>query len=136
MDSAELRRVVAEARVGRLATLDPDGRPHLVPVVFVVDGDTVYTAVDRKPKRSLRLRRLANVRRDPRATLLVDHYDEDWTKLWWVRLRGRGRVVDRGVERELAMHLLRDKYPQYREAPPPGPVLALEVDEWRGWSAS
>src|SRR5207249_11144921 len=117
MDRDDAARRVAAARVARLATIGADGRPHVVPVCFVLAGDTVYSAVDRKPKRTTALQRLANVRADPAATVLVDHYDEDWTMLWWVRLTGRGRVLDQGDERERALQLLRDKYPQYREEP-------------------
>jgi len=122
--------------VARLATVGPDGRPHAVPVCFVLEGDTVYSAVDRKPKRSTDLQRLANVRAHPDAAILVDHYDEDWTTLWWVRLRGRARVLQTGDERARALILLQEKYPQYREQPPDGDVLALDVDEWRSWAAS
>jgi len=123
------------ARVARLATTDPDGRPHLVPIVFALDGDTLYSAVDRKPKRSSKLRRIANARARPDVTILVDHYEEDWSGLWWIRLRGRARVLDDGDEREHALGLLADKYPQYREEPPDGPVLAVDVTEIRDWSA-
>jgi PPOX class probable F420-dependent enzyme len=130
------RRRVADSRVARLATLDPDGRPHLVPIVFVLAGDTLYSAVDAKPKRSRRLRRIENSRRRPDVTLLVDHYDDDWTRLWWVRLRGRARVLEAGEEAERALALLVAKYEQYRGAAPAPPVLAIDIDEWRGWAAS
>jgi PPOX class probable F420-dependent enzyme len=123
------------ARVARLATVDPDGRPHLVPIVFALDGDTLYSAVDRKPKRSRILRRIENARARPDVTILVDHYDDDWSRLWWIRLRGRARVLDAGEERDHALALLRDKYPQYRAEPPDGPVLAVDVIETRSWSA-
>ena len=126
---------LAAARVARLATTDPDGRPHLVPIVFAVDGDTVYSAVDRKPKRSRTLRRIENARARPDVTILVDHYDDDWSRLWWIRLRGRARVLDGGDEREHALELLRDKYPQYRDQPPDGPVLAVDVTEVREWES-
>ncbi len=122
--------------MARLATIDPDGRPHLVPIVFAVDGDTLYSAVDRKPKRSRTLRRIENARARPDVTVLVDHYDDDWTKLWWIRLRGRARVLDDGAERERALELLALKYAQYRDAPPDGPVLAVDVDDARSWSGS
>jgi PPOX class probable F420-dependent enzyme len=122
------------ARVARLATTDPDGRPHLVPIVFVVDGDTLYSAVDRKPKRSKTLRRIENARARPDVTILVDHYEDDWSRLWWVRLRGRARVLDEGDERERALELLAEKYPQYRDDPPDGAVLAVDVTEAREWS--
>ena len=123
------------ARVARLATTDRDGRPHLVPIVFAVEGDTLYSAVDRKPKRSTKLRRIENARARPDVTVLVDHYDEDWGRLWWIRLRGRARVLDEGEEREHALTLLQEKYPQYRVEPPDGPVLAVDVTEVRDWAA-
>jgi PPOX class probable F420-dependent enzyme len=126
---------LAAARVARLATTDPDGRPHLVPIVFAVDGDTLYSAVDRKRKRSRTLRRIENARVRPDVTILVDHYDDDWSGLWWIRLRGRARVLDAGDEREHALALLRAKYPQYRDEPPDGAVLAVDVTETRSWSA-
>jgi PPOX class probable F420-dependent enzyme len=123
------------ARVARLATTDPDGRPHLVPIVFALDGDTLYSAVDRKRKRSSKLRRIENARARPDVTVLVDYYDEDWSGLWWIRLRGRARVLDDGDERERALALLAEKYPQYQTEPPDGPVLAVDVSETRQWSA-
>jgi PPOX class probable F420-dependent enzyme len=128
--------LVREARVARLATIDPDGRPHLVPIVFALDGETLYTAVDAKPKRSRVLRRIENARARPDVTVLVDRYDDDWDRLWWVRLRARARVLDEGDEAERALRLLAEKYEQYAERPPGLPVLALDVVEWRGWSAA
>jgi PPOX class probable F420-dependent enzyme len=101
----------------------------------VLDGDTLYTAVDAKPKRSRTLRRIENARERPQVGVLVDRYDEDWSRLWWVRLRGRARVLDDGDEAAHALALLVEKYEQYREAPPSAPVLAVDVAEWRGWSA-
>ncbi len=106
-----------------------------MPIVFAIDDDTIYSAVDRKPKRSTTLRRIENARTRPDVTILIDHYDEDWGTLWWVRLRGRARVLDEGAEREHALGLLREKYPQYRAEPPDGPVLAVDVTETRDWSA-
>jgi PPOX class probable F420-dependent enzyme len=106
-----------------------------VPLCFVLDGEVVYWAVDHKPKRSTRLRRVDNLRADPRCSLLVDHYDEDWTRLWWVRLDARARVVDDAAERARALALLAAKYPQYTEAPPRGDLLAVRVERWLGWSA-
>jgi PPOX class probable F420-dependent enzyme len=125
------------ARVARLATTDPDGRPHLVPIVFALEGETLYSAVDRKPKRSRTLRRIENARARPDVTILVDHYEEHWRRLWWIRLRGRARVLDEGDERERerALALLAEKYPQYRAEPPDGPVLAVDVTEVQEWSA-
>ena len=126
---------LTSARVARLATTDPDGRPHLVPIVFAVEGDTLYSAVDRKPKRSTTLRRIENARARPDVTVLVDHYEDDWQQLWWIRLRGRARVLDDGQERAHALALLREKYPQYLTEPPDGPVLAVDILETRLWSA-
>jgi len=120
--------------VARLATIDPDGRPHLVPIVFALGGDTLYSAVDSKPKRSQTLRRIENARLRPEVTILVDHYEDDWSGLWWIRLRGRARVLDDGVERERALALLAEKYPQYREKPPDGAVLAVDISEVRTWA--
>lgn len=124
------------ARVARLATSDPDGRPHLVPIAFALDGETLYSAVDHKPKRTQTLRRIENARARPNVTVLVDNYDEDWQHLWWIRLRGTARVLDTGEERERALALLAAKYPQYRDAAPTGPVLAIEVEEIRQWSTA
>ena len=121
--------------MARLATIDPDGRPHLVPIVFALDGDTLYSAVDRKPKRSRTLRRIENARARPDVTVIVDHYEDDWSRLWWIRLRGRARVLDDGEERERALGLLAEKYPQYRSERPDGPVLAVDIGEVRTWSA-
>jgi PPOX class probable F420-dependent enzyme len=132
---AEARARFAAARVARLATADAAGRPHLVPVAFVVAGDTIYSAVDAKPKRTRALRRLANVRENPAVSLLVDHWEEDdWAALWWVRADGRGRVLDpEDPEARRAVDLLRERYPRQRDA---GEVLAVEVDRWSGWAAA
>ncbi len=130
-----MRRRVAGARVACLGTLDREGRLHLVPLCFALDGETLYSVVDEKPKRSARLKRLENVRAHPDVAVLVDHYDEDWSRLWWVRLRGRARVVEDGPEHERAVVLLRAKYEQYRASPPRGAAIVVELEEWRGWAA-
>jgi PPOX class probable F420-dependent enzyme len=130
----EMRRRVGEARVARVATIDPDGSPNVVPFVFVLDDDTLYSSVDEKPKRTRELRRLTNLRRDPRFMVLVDHYEEDWPRVWWVRLRGRGRVIDEAPEREQALRLLGEKYHQYEQETPQGAVVALDVEQWSGWA--
>ena len=124
-----------QARVARLATVDSEGCPHVVPICFALSGDIVYSAVDRKPKRSPRLKRLENIRANPCVAILIDHYDEEWSRLWWVRLRGRGRVLEGGDEREQALELLAEKYPQYRAEPPVDAVIAIDVSDWRGWYA-
>lgn len=127
---------VAVTRVARLATIGEGGRPHLVPITFVLKGATLYTAVDEKPKRSRRLQRIENARARPSATVLVDHYEENWELLWWIRLEGFARVLDGGEEAELALHLLARKYEQYRARPPGLPVLAIDVVERRSWHAT
>lgn len=135
MAGPDFRDRVAKERVACLATIDPDGRPNLVPFVFALEGDTLYSAVDEKPKRSKRLRRAENIRARPDVTVLVDHYEEDWSRLWWVRLRGRGRVLEEGEERERGLALLAAKYEQYDARPPTGDVIAIDLGEWRGWSS-
>ena len=133
MDRDTIRARVATARVGRLATVTPAGDPHVVPCCFVLDGDTVLSAVDAKPKSTLALRRIDNLRAHPRAALLVDHYDDDWSTLWWVRVDGDASVIDAGPERDRALDVLAAKYPQYRTRRPPGPVVAVAVTRWRAW---
>jgi PPOX class probable F420-dependent enzyme len=143
VDERQMRHLVATAPVGRLATVDADGRPHLVPVCFALLDTTAYSAIDHKPKTTTQLRRLQNLRDTGVACLLVDHYEADWSRLWWVRLDGVGRVLasgaepgsDQHTERQQALDALSTKYQQYTERPPTGPVLALDVTTWRGWSA-
>jgi PPOX class probable F420-dependent enzyme len=130
----EARRRFAAARVARLASVDASGRPHLVPIVFVLVGETIYSVVDAKPKRSLALRRLENVETNPTVSLLADHYDEDWCQLWWARADGSARVLElEDPEARRAIELLAERYPQQRAV---GPVLAIDVESWRGWSAA
>lgn len=132
MSQGELRRRVAEARVARVGTVDEEGRAHVVPVVFVIDGETLYSATD---AGSRPVKRLRNVQRDPRVTVLIDVYSEDWSKVWWIRMRGKGRAVEHGPERESARRLLLEKYPQFENAKPPeadGPVMAVDIEEWSG----
>ena len=125
----------AQAPVARLATVTPDGRPHLVPVVFAVDGEVIYTAVDAKPKTPQRLRRLANIDGNPRVSLLVDHYAEDWTRLWWVRVDGVAAIHHDGNAMRIGRDLLRAKYDQYQSVPLNGPVIAVTVRRWSSWQA-
>jgi len=132
LDDAPAR--FGEARVARLATTDADGSPHLVPVVFALVGETVWTAVDAKPKTTTALRRLDNVRAHPAVSLLVDHYADDWATLWWVRADGVATVLDVD-EGRAGLDALTAKYPQYQNNPPPGPVLRVNVTRWVSWSA-
>jgi PPOX class probable F420-dependent enzyme len=124
---------VEAERVGRLATVGSDGRPHVVPICFALDGETLYTAVDEKPKSTRRLQRLANIDANPWVEVVVDHWDEDWTRLWWVRLGGPARVVD--TDRR-ALELLQAKYEQYRADPPAGPFVVVTIESRREWRAS
>jgi len=130
-DTAQQR--LDNARIGYLATLAADARPRIVPCCFALHDGTVYSAVDAKPKSTLLLGRIQNLNTNATFSLLVDHYDEDWTTLWWVRVDGWGRVIEEGDERERALDLLAAKYEQYRSTPPPGPVLILEIERWRTW---
>ncbi|MDP9796573.1 PPOX class probable F420-dependent enzyme [Catenuloplanes nepalensis] len=118
--------------MGRLATVGADGRPHLVPICFALVGDQIFSAVDHKPKRTVRLRRLANARETGVASLLIDEYDDDWTRLWWVRLDGTVSVLDTAPE--AALDALTAKYPQYAAKRPAGPMLVLTISTWSGWS--
>ena len=134
IDDEGCRRLFAGARSARLATVGKDG-PHIVPIVFAVDGDLVYSAVDAKPKTTTRLQRLINIERDPRVALLADHYADDWDELWWVRADGRASILP-GPQRETALDLLSARYPRYRATRPPGPVVIVDVRRWTGWSAT
>jgi PPOX class probable F420-dependent enzyme len=135
VNESRCRAHLAAARVGRLATVRPDGRPHVVVCCFAVEGDRVWTAVDEKPKSGAPLQRLANIRANPRASLLVDHYEEDWDRLWWVRIDGAAAVLEIGNEEERAIALLTARYPQYERARPRGPVIAIAIERITGWSA-
>jgi len=119
--------------VARLATIRPDGSPRVVPICFALDGDTLYSAVDEKPKRTPRLARLGDIARDPRVEVVIDHYDDDWTRLWWLRVRGSARVVEHDGR---ALELLTAKYAQYREQPPHGPFIVVHIAERVTWSAA
>jgi PPOX class probable F420-dependent enzyme len=136
VDAKTMRRRLEAARVARLATAGADGAPHLVPIVFALDGDRIYFAVDSKPKRTRDLKRLANIAANPRVSVLVDHYDDDWSRLWWVRADGAARIVTEDTEAERALDALARKYPQHRQARPPGPVVAITVDRMTGWEAA
>ena len=121
--------------MARLATVGPTGQPHLVPVTFaLVDAATIVTAVDHKPKRTTALQRLANIEANPLVSLLADHYEDDWSRLWWVRADGRARVCKAAPAG--AAEALSERYPQYRARPPQGPFIVVEVQRFSGWSAA
>jgi PPOX class probable F420-dependent enzyme len=135
LHAAQARELFASAPVARLATVTPAGAPHLVPVCFALTGDAVYTAVDGKPKRTLDLARLANIAAEPRVALLADHYDDDWTRLWWVRVEGDARVISDPDERARGLAALAAAYRQYVERPPQGAMIAVAVRRVSGWTA-
>lgn len=137
MTPEEARSRFAAARVARLATADAAGRPHLVPFVFALAGERVYSAVDHKPKRTTALRRLANIAANSAVSVLADEYDEDWATLWWARGDGSASIVDSdSAEGRHAVELLGARYPQYTERPPSGLVVAITIERWSGWEAS
>jgi PPOX class probable F420-dependent enzyme len=131
VDQAEARRRLAAAPVGHLATVARDGRPHVVPFCFAVEGDTLHSSVDHKPKTTTRLRRLYDIATNPDVTVLVDHYDADWSRLWWVMVRGRALVLD---DDERGRAALTAKYPQYRDRPPGGPFIRVAIRSSQWWS--
>lgn len=134
LSEAATRRRLAGARVARLGTAAAGGQPHVVPVTFAVDGDRIYTAVDHKPKTTTQLKRLRNIAVNPLVSLLADHYSDDWAELWWARADGRAAIVTGSGEIAAAVALLTARYPQYRASPPDGPVIAITVTHWAGWS--
>ena len=169
LDVAGARQRFAGVRVARLATVGPDGRPHIVPFTFALGsalnsapgpvqaspvqagpvqagpvqaspvqaspGDRIYSAVDAKPKSSTDLRRLRNIRANPRVAVLADHYEDDWGRLWWVRADGQAAILDDPAAMGPALALLAARYPQYRAQPPGGPVISIRVTRWTGWAA-
>jgi PPOX class probable F420-dependent enzyme len=139
MAETDAAALFAQSPVAMLATVGPDGAPHLVPVVFAVNDDrepaVVYTAVDAKRKSTHRLQRLTNIRANPRVSMLVDHYDEDWTQLWWVRADGVAEIHHSGDEMASGYALLRRKYVQYQRIALDGPVVTVTVARWSAWQA-
>ncbi|MDT4925673.1 MAG: hypothetical protein QOG01_3386 [Pseudonocardiales bacterium] len=137
MDADAARARFAVTPVARLATASADARPHVVPIVFALAVDVVYTAVDGKPKTTTALRRLANVEANPQVAVLVDHYQDDWTRLWWARADGNARILATDeAEAADALALLTERYPVYATQRPPGPVIAIDVTRWSGWAAA
>jgi PPOX class probable F420-dependent enzyme len=137
VDPQQARELLASAPVARLATVGADRRPHLVPICFALEGATLYTAVDHKPKRTPALRRLANVAANRAVSVLADHYEDDWSRLWWVRADGLARIAEpASTDHARAVELLTGRYEQYRARPPEGPAIVVEISAWRGWAAS
>ncbi|HEX4491405.1 MAG TPA: TIGR03668 family PPOX class F420-dependent oxidoreductase [Acidimicrobiia bacterium] len=136
MDDRDMRGHVVAARVARLATLTPNRQPSVVPICFTLHNDAIFSVVDFKPKTTIDLARLENVRANPNVSLVVDRYDDEmWNRLWWVRIDGPARVIENGVEHTTAIQMLRSKYPQYAQNRPTGAVIAIECKRWTGWSA-
>ena len=136
LPEGEARARFAAEPVARLGTADAQGRPHIVVVTFAVEGDMIYTAVDQKPKSSTELKRMRNIGENPRVTLLADHYSDDWDLLWWVRIDGWASVVDDDQGLQDPLDVLCERYDQYREKRPAGPVIVIQADRWKGWSST
>lgn len=132
----DARDLLSSARVAVLASVRPDGRAHAVPIVFAIDGDYLYTAVDHKPKSTTRLARLENIAANPQVSVLAQHYNDDWEQLWWVRVDGEAAVLESAVHRQKAVDLLMAKYAQYRSQVPSGDVIAVRIDRLTGWAAA
>jgi len=136
MNESELLELLSDARVATLATIRADGRVDLVPVTFAFDDHAIVTAIDHKKKSTTELKRLDNIRQFPEVTLLADRYDDDdWKRLWWVRIRGRAKVHQSGSECDRAIDLLCERYSQYAENRPKGPAIVIERTELTGWKA-
>ena len=138
MLSGAERRFVESMRIARLATADANGAPHVVPVCYALAGDNLYVTIDEKPKRSdvRAMKRLRNIVQNPEVAVVVDRYDEDWSRLAWVMLRGRAEILDAGDEHDRAQAALRERYPQYRAMRiEPLPVIALRIDRVNAWGA-
>lgn len=129
------RNFLDAGRVAHLATAGRDNAPHLVPVCYVIDGDSLYITVDEKPKRrDAPLKRLRNIRENPLVAVTVDRWDEDWTRLAWVMLRGTAEILTGGPEHDAAQARLRGRYPQYRSMDlGPLPVIALRIEKATSW---
>ncbi|MBT2385342.1 TIGR03668 family PPOX class F420-dependent oxidoreductase [Streptomyces sp. ISL-11] len=134
LGSSEARARLTGSPVARLATADETGRPHVVPITFAVSRNLLYFAIDHKPKTTRNPRRLRNIRRNPQVSVLADHYADDWRQLWWARADGQAEIWTETAGLATAVGLLREKYPQYAEQPPEGPVVAIEVTKWSGWA--
>ncbi len=130
-DEQWTRERFEQSKVARLATVSGDGSPHVVPMVFALDGTKLISAVDHKPKETTALRRLDNIAINPFVSVLVDEYGDDWDQLWWARADGWARI-----DESIDVAPLVARYEQYRDRPPEGPVIVIEVDHWSGWSAS
>lgn len=130
----DLRRRAAQARVARLATIRPNRFPHVVPITFDLHDDTIVTAIDDKPKTTAKLQRIRNIEANAAVSVVIDHYEDDWSRLWWVRGDGEARIVVDGPVRDDAIERLSAKYPPYRDKVPRGPVIVVLIAHWASWS--
>ena len=134
--TAQEAAVIAAAQVARLATADSLGAPHLVPICFACDGESVYSVLDRKPKRTslTKLKRVRNILSNPRVALVIDHYEEDWGRLWYVLVTGTALLIHQGEEHQHAIKVLREKYPQYRDMDiDENPVIKITLARITSW---
>ena|ERR1700733_6638736 len=137
LDPAAARARFGASPVARLATADRHGEPHLVPCTFVIDeAGRIASGVDNKPKNSMELRRLRNIRENPRVSLLADEYADDWTRLWWARADGNAVIEHGGPEHDAHWRQLTARYPQYDGQALDGPVILVTVASWSGWAFS
>jgi PPOX class probable F420-dependent enzyme len=134
MDEATARSRFLTARSARLATVDGQGVPHLVPIVFAIEGDVIVFAVDHKPKHAADLRRLRNIATNNRVCVLADHYSDDWRHLWWARADGTAALAEDDTARRHWLDRLAERYEQYAERRPEGPVVVITVERWSGWA--
>jgi PPOX class probable F420-dependent enzyme len=133
------RSFIDRQRVARLATVDPQGQPHLVPIVYAFDGERLFTPIDAKPKRvgPERLQRVRNIQANPRVAILIDEYSDDWAKLAWVQLHGLARLVESGSEQAAGAALLEARYPQYQTMPLAGrPLIVITINHITSWCAA
>lgn len=131
--------LVQNARVARFATADSSGAPHLIPICFVYDGTAFYSVLDQKPKRTsvTRLRRVRNILENPQVALVIDSYEEDWSRLWYILVTGAAEILEPGLEQSQAVAMLREKYPQYRDMDlEDAPVIKISPDRAVSWMGS
>lgn len=133
MDRSEAVARLTTSRLAHLATTRADGSPHIVPVTFAISGETVVTAIDHKPKSNRRLQRLVNIESNPRVALMADHYEEDWTRLWWVRVDGEAIIL---AAHRQGMDALTAKYEQYAAQTPDGPLIAFDIERVSWWAST
>jgi PPOX class probable F420-dependent enzyme len=136
VNTAEALEFLAESRIAHLATIRPDGRPHIVPITFAVTDETIVTMIDHKPKTTSRVQRLRNIEANPSASVLVDEWAEDWERLRWVRVDGTASIHSEDEVWRRAREVLVAKYIQYSDQPPEGAAIAISIDGLTSWASS